>query len=111
TYSAPECVAGSNRPVSPDSNTKRCFPTYWIPPGATAPKLEYFHKYRVEQVSAGDQVGGTPDQVSTYSYVGAPAWHYGDNPLAKPERRTWDQWRGYQQVKVVTGASTDVQSE
>src|SRR5204862_7732034 len=30
TYSAPECVAGSNMPASPDSNTKRCFPVYWL---------------------------------------------------------------------------------
>jgi RHS repeat-associated protein len=111
TYSAPECTAGAGLPTAPDSNAKRCFPAYWIPPGATAPKLEYFHKYRVEQVAAGDLVGNTPDQVTSYFYLGAPAWHYGDNPLTIATRRTWDQWRGYQQVRVVSGVSTETRSE
>ena len=110
TYSGTECTAGAGLPAAPDTNTRRCFPAYWIPPGATAPKLEYFHKYRVEQVAAGDLVGNTPDQVTSYVYTGAPAWHYGDNALTIAARRTWDQWRGYQQVRVVTGVNTEVRS-
>jgi RHS repeat-associated protein len=112
TYSAPECAVGSTMPAAPDSNTRRCFPAYWIPPGATAPKLEYFHKYRVEQVAAGDLTDSTgTDQVTTYTYAGNPAWHYTDSGIAKPERRSWDQWRGYQTVRTVTGAGTETRSE
>jgi RHS repeat-associated protein len=111
TYSAPECVAGSNLPATPDTNTKRCFPVYWVPPGSTTPKLEYFHKYVVTSVALGDLVGGTQDQVTYYQYQGSPAWHYDNNPLALPTRRTWGQWRGYQQVRVIHGASTQTQSQ
>ncbi len=28
---------------SPASNTKRCFPVYWTPPGQTDPQLDWFH--------------------------------------------------------------------
>ncbi|WP_157545474.1 RHS repeat domain-containing protein [Hamadaea tsunoensis] len=110
SYSAPECVAGSNMPASPDTNTKRCFPAYWMPVGATTPKLEYFHKYVVTAVSLSDEVGGTTDQVTSYQYPQPPAWHYDDNPLALPARRTWGQWRGYDQVRVIHGDATETQS-
>lgn len=109
-YSAPECVAGSTMPAAPDSNTKRCFPAWWVPPGSTTPKLEYFHKYVVTSVALGDLVGGNPDEVTYYTYLGSPAWHYDDNPLAISTRHTWSQWRGYGQVRVVHGANGDTQS-
>src|SRR5262249_36855394 len=109
TYSAPECVAGSNMPASPDTNTKRCFPVYWLPPGATAPKLAYFHRYVVTAVAEGDLIGGAADQVTSYTYQGSPAWHYDTNPMSLPNLRTWAQWRGYGQVRVVRGAATETQ--
>ncbi len=110
SYSAPECVAGSNMPAAPDSNTKRCFPLYWLPPGATTPKLEYFHKYVVTSVAQGDLTGGAPDEVSYYDYLTAPAWHHDDNPLNLPERRSWGQWRGYQKVRETHGPAGTQQS-
>ncbi len=111
TYSAPECVAGSTMPAAPDSNTKRCFPISWVPPGSTTPKLEYFHKYVATAVAEADLTGGGPDEVTTYTYTGTPAWHYDDNPLAVASRRTWSQWRGYQQVRTVHGAAGTTRSQ
>ncbi|HVQ90196.1 MAG TPA: RHS repeat-associated core domain-containing protein [Mycobacteriales bacterium] len=110
-YSAPECVAGSNMPAAADSNTKRCFPVWWVPPGSTVPKLEYFHKYVVSSVALGDLVGGNPDEVTYYTYLDSPAWYYDDNPLAISTRHSWSQWRGYSQVRVVHGANTETQSK
>jgi len=108
SYSAPECVAGSVMPAAPDNNTKRCFPAYWMPPGATAPKLEYFHKYVAKSVARGDLTGGAPDEVTYFDYLTAPAWHKDESPMNLAERRTWNQWRGYQKVQETHGpAGTD----
>ncbi|WP_344618931.1 RHS repeat-associated core domain-containing protein [Dactylosporangium salmoneum] len=112
TYSAPDCVAGSRMPAGPDSNTLRCYPQYWTPPGAQNPKLEYFHKYVVTAVAEADLVGGNADQVTAYTYLGNPAWHYDDaSPTTLTSRRTWDGWRGYQQLRTVKGVSTGTQSK
>ncbi|MGA5300194.1 RHS repeat domain-containing protein [Nucisporomicrobium flavum] len=110
TYSEPECVAGTNVPSSPDTNTKLCFPLHWLPPGASKPKLEYFHKYVVKEVTESDLTGASPDQVTTYAYPEAPAWHSDDNALTLPARRSWGQWRGYGKVVETVGAPGQTQS-
>jgi RHS repeat-associated protein len=110
TYSAPECVAGSVMPASPDTNTKRCFPAWWTPPGLTTPKMEYFHKYVVTAVSEADRTGAGADRQTQYLYLDSPAWHYDADPMALVARRTWGDWRGYSQVRVVTGAAGQTQS-
>ncbi|SNY48080.1 RHS repeat domain-containing protein [Paractinoplanes atraurantiacus] len=109
TYYPTECVAGTNMPASPDSNTKRCFPVQWMPPGASTPKLEYFHKHVVKEVSTVDLTGAAPEQVTYYSYD-TPAWHSDDNPMILPNRRTWGQWRGYQTVTETHGRNGSTQS-
>ncbi|GIM97589.1 RHS repeat domain-containing protein [Paractinoplanes toevensis] len=109
SYYPTECVAGSNMPASPDANTKRCFPVYWMPAGASKPKLEYFHKHVVQQVSTVDLTGAAPEQVTYYNYD-APAWHSDDNPMILPARRTWGQWRGYQTVTETHGTNGTPQS-
>ncbi|MGI5175715.1 RHS repeat-associated core domain-containing protein [Dactylosporangium sp. CA-152071] len=111
TYSAEDCVAGQTMPAAPDNNNRRCYPQYWVPPGTSSPKLEYFHKYRVEKVAegdGGDATDGTEDEETTYEYIGDPAWHSDQNPIAMPNRRTWGLWRGYQKVRVLRGAATSV---
>ncbi|NNU28428.1 RHS repeat-associated core domain-containing protein [Isoptericola sediminis] len=90
-------------PSEPATNDQRCMPVWWSPEGATEPELEYFHKYLVTAVTENAQDGTSDPVVSTYSYVGSPAWHYDDNPLVPKKRRTWGQWRGYQTVDVRAG--------
>jgi RHS repeat-associated protein len=109
TYSSPECSA-SNLPASPDTNTKRCFPVWWTPPGSTSPKMEYFHRYLVTAVATADNVGKGDDMVEYFHYLGTPAWHFADDPMAVPARRTWGEWRGYPQVEVVHGRADQTQS-
>ena len=109
-YSAPQCVAGSTMPSSPDNDTLRCMPTYWYPPGETK-KLDYFHKYVVTEVRSHDPFGGSSvDEDTFYDYEGSPAWHYDDNPLVPSKSRTWSQWRGYQKVLVRHGAANGTES-
>jgi RHS repeat-associated protein len=104
TYMPPGCSAPSNMPGSPDTNTMRCFPVYWTPPGATAPKLDWFHKYLVTDVTEHDLTGLAPRVITHYDYVGPAAWHYDDDDgLVPPSRKTWGQWRGYGKVVVTRG--------
>ncbi|WP_051367095.1 RHS repeat domain-containing protein [Hamadaea tsunoensis] len=109
SYSAPECST-TNLPASPDTNTKRCFPAWWTPPGSSTPKMEYFHKYVVTAVATGDKVGGSVDQVAYYNYLDTPAWHYDDDAIATTAHRTWGQWRGYGSVEVLHGDNSETQS-
>ena len=96
TYSPAECVAGSHLPVSPDSNTMRCYPVYWTRPSNTDPTVDWFHKYVVSQVIQTDGTGPAPRSVVTYNYPNPPAWHYSpDTGLVPPARRTWADWRGW----------------
>ncbi|WP_129843618.1 polymorphic toxin-type HINT domain-containing protein [Streptomyces sp. RFCAC02] len=102
TYSATACDAG-NLP-DPESNTTRCFPQYWTPSGAAEPQQEWFNKYVVTRVVASDRTGGAPDMYTDYSYHGGAAWHYDDDDgLSEPEHKTWSQWRGYGEVRVLAG--------
>jgi RHS repeat-associated protein len=103
-YSDTQCVAGTTMPTSPDSDTLRCFPTYWQPPYTTDPQLDWFHKYVVTQVTESDPTGGAPLKETDYTYNGSPAWHYdSDNVTAPAKRKTWSVWRGYGSVTTTTG--------
>ncbi|WP_236796666.1 RHS repeat-associated core domain-containing protein, partial [Amycolatopsis sp. GM8] len=102
TYSPPECTS-TNVPADPSQNTKRCFPVYWTFPYQTSPTLDYFHKYVVNSVQVQDPNAVSPSKLTTYTYVGAPAWHFDDNEVVKPANRTYGQFRGYGEVDVATG--------
>ncbi|GAA2313544.1 RHS repeat-associated core domain-containing protein [Nonomuraea roseoviolacea subsp. roseoviolacea] len=110
TYSDEDCTAG-NTP-DPDSNTRRCYPQYWSPEGATSPKLDWFHKYVVTQIQQIDRTGGAPDTLETYEYLGGGAWHHDDDDgLTKDKYKTWSQWRGYGKVRVLRGAPGEQRSK
>lgn len=105
TYSAPDCQAGDLPDVDDlENNTTRCFPVKWTLPYQPDPTLDFFHTYVVTSVRAGDPQKLSPDQLSTYTYLGDPAWHYDDSSELKPEdQRTYGQFRGYEVVEVRTG--------
>ncbi|WP_051114908.1 RHS repeat-associated core domain-containing protein [Actinokineospora enzanensis] len=103
-YSQPDCVAGQRMPASPENNTLRCYPSYWVPEGYQAPVLDWFHKYVVEAVSLTDTTGGGKRTYTDYEYLGNPAWHHDDDDgLVPATRRTWSQWRGYEKVRTRVG--------
>jgi len=102
-YSGPDCVPGSRMPASPQSNTLRCYPVLEEQPDKTL-NTEYFHKYLVTSVTEADRTGGSPDVVTSYEYVGTPAWrHTDDDGLTKDKLRTWSDYRGYAQVNTRVG--------
>ncbi|MFU8851486.1 RHS repeat-associated core domain-containing protein [Micromonospora sp. SL1-18] len=108
TYSEPDCTRAAL--PAPESNTRRCFPMYWVPEGAINPLLDWFHRYVVTQVVAVDNTGGGPFDVTSYEYLDGGAWHYDENQLAPATRRTWSQWRGYGRVRVYEGQSNEQRS-
>ncbi|MEU6713640.1 RHS repeat-associated core domain-containing protein [Nonomuraea sp. NPDC046802] len=110
TYSDEDCKAGDT--PDPDSNTRRCYPQYWSPEGATKPERDWFHKYVVTQVQQIDRTGGAPDVLESYEYLGGGAWHHDDDDgLTKEKYKTWSQWRGYGKVRVLRGAPGQQQSK
>jgi RHS repeat-associated protein len=109
TYSPPECATG-NMPTDPANVTKRCFPVYRTLPFNQNPILDYFHKYVVTQVQVQDRNAVSPTQITAYTYLGNPAWHFDDNEVVKPKNRTYGQFRGYAQVEVRSGAGTDLRT-
>ncbi|MFV2197283.1 RHS repeat-associated core domain-containing protein [Nocardiopsis sp. LOL_012] len=110
SYSAPGCTAGSA--PTPHTNTQRCFPVKWVPSGQGDDDItDWFHKYVVVQVQEMDLVTDQPAVITDYDYVGDAAWRYMDaDGFIEDDKRTWSQWRGYDTVRVTTGAEGGTQS-
>lgn len=101
TYSDRDCEA--SKPTL-HTNTRRCYPVYWTPEGEQEPLLDWFHKYVVTELREVDMVGGQPEVIYRYAYLGGAAWHYTDDDgLVDPETKTWSVWRGYGRVGVTVG--------
>ncbi|MEU7041707.1 RHS repeat-associated core domain-containing protein [Streptomyces varsoviensis] len=103
-YSAPECVAGKT--PKPQSNNKRCYPTWWSPEGAVDPIEDWFHKYVVTKVTENDKVGGAEPKVTSYEYLDGIAWAKDTDEFVPEKRRAYSDFRGYGKVRARTG-STD----
>ncbi|MEU4769778.1 colicin E3/pyocin S6 family cytotoxin [Actinosynnema sp. NPDC023794] len=101
-YSQRDCGA-TDVPTDLANNNRRCYPVYWTLPFNENPTLDYFHKYVVDRVEVQDRNGISPTQVTAYTYLGAPAWHYDDSEIVKPEHRTYGQFRGYGKVEQRAG--------
>ncbi|RKR86671.1 RHS repeat-associated protein [Micromonospora pisi] len=107
TYSPTECTR-STLP-SPSANGKRCFPQYYAPQGEE-PTLDWFHKYVVNRIDVYDNTGGFSHEQTNYDYIGTPAWHYDDSELVAEKKRTWGDFRGYQDVRVRQGLESGPQT-
>ncbi|GIE36714.1 type IV secretion protein Rhs [Actinoplanes italicus] len=103
-YLDSDCVKGSKVPTVPENNKLRCYPVRWTPSGHDDELVDYFAKYVVNSVTETDRTGGSPRVLYQYRYIGDPAWHYSDDDgLIDKDAKTWNQWRGYQKVGVLTG--------
>jgi RHS repeat-associated protein len=111
TYSSASCP--STRPTD-DANTSLCYPSWWTPSNKTSFE-DWFNKYVVTSVSRGDgySIDAQPAVQTKYCYgsqsncLSGGAWHYDDDTLVRSDQRTWDQWRGFQQVWTTTGSNSD----
>ncbi|WP_150254387.1 RHS repeat domain-containing protein [Nocardiopsis deserti] len=110
SYAAPACVEGDT--PKPHENTKACFPVIRSHKAGADDITDWFAKYPVSQLTEIDLVGGQPDQITSYDYVGDGAWRYmDDDGFVEEDKRTWSQWRGYERVIVRTGHPDEVRTE
>ncbi|MFF0298601.1 polymorphic toxin-type HINT domain-containing protein [Kitasatospora sp. NPDC004614] len=112
TYKDAECNRSAGRmPKSPQENTLACMPVKWIPPNSPStakPYDDWFHKYLVSSVTEESMVtASSPSKLTEYSYGGGAAWHRNDSEFADDDTRTWDNFRGYQNVTTTTGSGSD----
>ncbi|KPI07015.1 RHS repeat-associated core domain containing protein-containing protein [Actinobacteria bacterium OK074] len=102
TYSTPTgaCSTGSGFPAKA-TNTGRCYPVYWSP-DPDEETIDWFNKYVVTKIEQKPRVDGVPDVVTEYQY-NKGAWSLNQTEFSKKKTRTYDQWRGYDRVTVLTG--------
>ena len=89
-----------------DTNTDECYPAYFKPEGAPA-GWGIFHKYVTLSVTDVDDVGGQPDQVTSYTYLNGAAWHHDDDMLTPDSTQSYGDWRGYGAVRVTEGSGAN----
>ncbi|MFJ6348762.1 polymorphic toxin-type HINT domain-containing protein [Streptomyces sp. NPDC092046] len=104
-YHAPDCTNTTLPPLDATNGT-RCFPVKWEAEGTTA-KQDWFNSYVVSRVVEGDNVSGTPDVVTEYSYVGGAEWAKSEDEFTKAEYRQYSEPRGYYLVQTRKGAGMD----
>ncbi|MEV8588703.1 polymorphic toxin-type HINT domain-containing protein [Streptomyces sp. NPDC051180] len=107
-YHDPECSATSLPPLD-DSNTTRCYPTKWDAEG-DVPTQDWFNSYVVSRVVEGDNIAGTPDVVTEYSYVGGAEWTMNEDEFTKAAYRQYSVPRGYYLVQTRKGAGFDART-
>ncbi|WP_193518429.1 RHS repeat domain-containing protein, partial [Nocardiopsis kunsanensis] len=109
-YEEPDCEAG-DLPEAHE-NTQLCYPVVRTHNPGAEEITDWFAKYPVSELVEVDLVGGQPDQVTSYDYVGDPAWRYMDEDgFTDEDRLTWSQWRGFDRVIVRTGHEDEVRTE
>ncbi|MET7534650.1 RHS repeat domain-containing protein [Streptomyces goshikiensis] len=112
TYSAAEC-SPTNLPAADDTNTKRCYPSWWTRDGGTEEVKDYFHKYLVTKVEDTDTTAGTgsPSTSTVYEYPSTPNWRRDQGEFILDKHRTWGDFRGYRTVRVLSGTTNQIKSE
>ncbi|MEO3863385.1 LamG-like jellyroll fold domain-containing protein [Acrocarpospora sp. B8E8] len=68
-----------------------------------------WNKWMVTKIVEKDLVAGSPDLVTSYQYVGQPAWTLAtlDTSVGGPFGDSWTRFRGYPTVRTVKGTGTD----
>lgn len=119
-YNTAHC--SPTKQTDPSTNDLPCFPQKWTAGDfGGSPTTLWFYKYTVSAVSVNDETGDEPTMLTAYKYCNNPAcgspntgaaWHFDTDVDLVPEKdKSYGQWRGYQYVEAVTGASGDTQSE
>src|SRR5262249_42147994 len=117
-FSSQDCVRGWD--PQPQANPNRCFPAYFTN-GSGQSGWDWFHKYLVTSVVDKDLTGGSPDEVTSYSYsavastaasaAGAAAsgssdaalWRHDTSEALNLAHRSWTLWQGYATVTTTHG--------
>ncbi|WP_338036525.1 RHS repeat domain-containing protein [Nocardiopsis alkaliphila] len=94
------------------TNTELCFPVVRSHRPGADDITDWFAKYVVTDLVEVDLVGGQPDVITSYDYVGDAAWAYmEDDGFVDEDHQTWSQWRGFDRVIVRTGHPDETRTE
>ncbi|MFD9412427.1 NucA/NucB deoxyribonuclease domain-containing protein [Streptomyces sp. NPDC059989] len=106
TYTVQDCSATS-LPTADDTNTKRCYPSWWTRDGGAEEVKDYFHKYLVANIEETDTTAGTgsPSKTTKYVYPGTPNWRRDQSEFTLDKHRTWNDFRGYRTVRSLVGTT------
>ncbi|MFB9512988.1 RHS repeat domain-containing protein [Streptomyces purpureus] len=110
TYTPAECTPTA-LPAA-DTNTKRCYPSWWTPDGAVDPVKDWFHKYLVNRIVEDDTTAGTGSEskTTTYEYVNGPHWRRDTSEFTLDKHRSWSDFRGYGTVRTYVGTVNRVKT-
>jgi RHS repeat-associated protein len=86
-----------------DDNTQECYRQFYSPQPGQPGQWGIFQKYVVKSVTTQDLLKFTDLEQTTYQYQGAPAWHFGEDPLVPDQYQSWNEWRGYGTVRTIYG--------
>ncbi|MEU3645436.1 RHS repeat-associated core domain-containing protein [Lentzea sp. NPDC034063] len=106
-YAAPDCVPGTAMPANPETNNKRCYPAKWAPLNGEQ-RDDYFHKYVVESVTTTDRYASSAEQLVRYQYLDGAGWRRDQSEFTKDDKRTYNEFRGFGRVRVLTGKDNDI---
>ncbi|MFJ5989914.1 polymorphic toxin-type HINT domain-containing protein [Lentzea sp. NPDC092896] len=106
-YAAPDCVPGTAMPANPETNNKRCYPAKWAPLNGEQ-RDDYFHKYVVESVTTTDRYASSAEQLVRYQYLDGAGWRRDQSEFTKDDKRTYNEFRGFGRVRVLTGKDDDI---
>ncbi|WP_155358491.1 DNRLRE domain-containing protein [Acrocarpospora macrocephala] len=102
------CVTGYQATrIAWDRNTSDCYPVFDGRDMFSRPSFAVYRKHLVTKVTEQDLVGGSPDMVTNYEYVGTPAWAKEINYNTRPDNLSWGDFRGYGLVRTIKGTGTD----
>ncbi|WP_435970193.1 RHS repeat-associated core domain-containing protein [Streptomyces sp. Qhu_M48] len=98
---------------SEDTNSRRCYPSWWTPDGYVDPTKDWFHKYLVWTVTESDTTGGSGSEAKTtsYDYANGPHWRRDTSEFTLDKHRSWNVFRGYGTVRTYTGTTNRVKTE
>ncbi|MFE3072348.1 RHS repeat-associated core domain-containing protein [Streptomyces sp. NPDC059247] len=111
TYHPADCTP-TNLPAE-DTNSRRCYPSWWTPDGYVEPVKDWFHKYLVWTVTENDTTGGSGSESKTtsYNYANGPHWRRDTSEFTLDKHRSWNVYRGYGTVRTYSGTTNRVKTE
>lgn len=106
TYAPANCLDANGRvPASPHTNDRRCFPATWADE-THAEQTAWFNKYVVSGLVISDLISSSIEQQLQYRYDGA-AWRYDTSEFTPPDKRNWNEFRGFSRVTTIAGDPED----
>lgn len=106
TYAPANCLDDAGHvPANAHTNERRCYPATWADE-THAEQTAWFNKYVVSGLVIGDLISSSIEQQIQYRYDGA-AWHYDTSEFTPPDKKDWNEFRGFSHVTTIMGDSGD----